>query len=132
MSEGKYPVEWRGKAYAMSDLTVGVKKKFCTFLRQRLKAEVCEDYADDPVTRDEQLAGVGSLCWWGDAGCSATVGKWIRSPEGGLYLNRLLFGDDAKGLTDADLLALMAEKEPDPASDYMVAMHTIREVANPK
>jgi hypothetical protein len=132
MSEGVYPVEWQGVTYHLSDLTVGVKKKFCTWLRQRLKAEAIEDHAGRPDVRDEVLASVGALVWWGDVSCSPTVAQWLQSLDGGRQLNRLLFGESAKAMSDADFGAMLKAKEADPASDYMAAIHSIRDAAGPK
>lgn len=127
-----YPVEWRGKTYAMSDLTVGVKKAFCAWLKQRVTAEGIENIVGRPDVQASYLSENYIGIWWGDATCSPLVHKALQSPDGGRQLNRLLFGDSAKVLSDADLDELIREKEADKASDYMVAIRQIREVAGPK
>ena len=154
MSEGKYPVEWRGKAYAMSDLTVGVKKAFCHWLKLKLTAEGIEMLGTRPDLLSGYLADLPALIWWGDAACSPTVGKALTAADGGRHLNRLLFGDSVKGMSDAYLDALVSEKEaeqdrasktmaetgfvatPDnpypPANDYMRAIYLIRDASGPK
>jgi hypothetical protein len=70
--------------------------------------------------------------WWADGMMSQPTHEMLKSPEGGRHFNRLLFGDSAKRLSDADLDELLNEKEREPTSDYMVAMQLIRENADPK
>lgn len=127
-----YPVEWRGKVYTLSDLTVGVKKAFCVWLKKEVTKEGIENIVGRPDVLSAYLSENYVGIWWGDATCSALVHKSLQSQDGGRQLNRLLFGDSGKVLSDADLDELIREKESGESSDYMIAIRQIREVAGPK
>lgn len=126
-----YPVVWRDQTYTLGDLTVGVKKAFVEWARLYLCREGAK-YIESAAERAAYRAAVVAGVWWADAGISPLGHDVMVGPDGARQLNRLLFGDSAKALADADLDALIAEKEADKASDYMVAMDLIREGADPK
>lgn len=127
-----YPVKWMGKEYALGNLTVKVKDGFCKWVKQWLTAEGMENIGQWPDRLNSYLASVYANVWWGDGGQSKLVNDALRSEAGGLALNRLLFGDSVKILSDADLLEMIVAKEADPLSDYAVALAAIRETADPK
>ncbi len=129
----RYPVEWDGKTFHLSDLTGGVKQGFCEWLILRLRADAERDYAGYPAKRNEYLDGLRARVWWVAARMSPTVWEWLnKSVEGGRQYARLLLGVNPKELSDDDLTRMLDEKEADETSDYMVALGKIHEEANPK
>jgi hypothetical protein len=145
-----YPVKWRGQDFEMGDLTIGVKNAFVKAAKAELTAEGIENLGSRPDLLNTYLANLYAEMWWGDGVMSKPVHSFLCSPKGGRLLNRLLFGTSAKALADADLDALVDEKEAEqrkadekakaaglsppypPANDYMAAMQQIREAADPK
>jgi hypothetical protein len=130
---GTYPVSWKSQTYTLSDLTVGHKEDFCSWLIDHLIEQAERRLRKRPDLLQDQITAImGGQVWWGDAVMSAAVAHSLSSEAGALKLNRLLFGDSVKGLSDADLAALIDAKEADPASDYMVAMKRLRGGSDPK
>lgn len=129
---GGYPVVWREREYVLSDLTRGVKKAFVKWAKGELTRDGIENLGDRPDLLTSYLACLYGEVWWADGTMSKATHNLLQSPQGGRQLNRLLFGDSAKHLSDSDLDELLDEKERDPASDYMVAMKLIKENADPK
>jgi len=127
-----YPVQWRGKEYTLGNITVEVKAKFVAWAKQHLKAAAIELLSDRDDLLQGQFTAIMAGVWWADGVMSKPLADVLRSPAGGRQLNRLLFGDSAKILSDSDLDALLDEKEKDPTSDYILAMNEIREHADPK
>jgi len=149
-----YPVRWRDRDFVMEDLTVGKKKAFCDWLILKLRSEAIVDLRGQTNVLSAYLDGLRARVWWVANGASPAVVDALKSPEGGLQYNRLLFGESAKGLTDDELAALVADKEAEqeaanegavaggfkpsedcpfpPANDYMLALEAIHEAANPK
>lgn len=149
-----YPVKWKGRDYTMTDVTVGMKRKFCEELVQRLKAEAIEEYRRMPTVLNAYLDGLKSRVWWVARGMSAAVAEFIKSPDGNLIYNRMLFGESVKGMTDDELQALIDDKEreqqaandeadaagfkasednPYPSvNDYMLALDAIHASMGPK
>ena len=132
MSEAGYPVVWRDKEYRLGDITIGVKKGFVKWAKAYLTREGMENLAGHAEVLSSYLANMYGEVWWSDVGMSKPCHAVLNSPDGGRQLNRLLFGASVKHLSDADLDAMLDEKEADPTSDYMVAMKLIRENADPK
>lgn len=145
-----YPVRWRTHDLAMSDLTVGMKRAFCDWLVQKLRAEALQDLRGQTTVLNAYLDGVRARVWWVAAGASPAVVDALKSPDGGLQYTRLLFGDSAKALSDDELRELVDEKEAEqaaadeaaaaaghpgpypPANDYTLALDAVHEAANPK
>ncbi len=149
-----YPVKWRDKEYVMSDLTVGMKRAYCDWLIKRLRQEAIEDMRGMPTILNSYLDGLKSRVWWVARRMGPAVAESLKSPEGNLHFNRLLFGESAKALTDDELQALVDDKEADqiaanddlaatgfepteetpfpPANDYMLALDAVLEELAPK
>lgn len=127
-----YPVVWRNQTYYLGDLTIKVKNEFVKWAKLRLTQEGIENLGHRPDLLASYLATLYGELWWADGTMSKPCHVLLNSPDGGRQLNRLLFGDSAKTLSDSDLDALLDEKERDPASDYMAAMRMLREAADPK
>jgi hypothetical protein len=128
----EYPVEWKGKTYPLSDLTIGKKKSFCEWLIKHLRSEAIADMRHDRDLLDTYLDGLRRRVWWVEKEMSPAVADALRSPDGGLQYNRILFGDCVKPLSDDELQALIDSKDSDETSDYSVALRAIHEDANPK
>lgn len=145
-----YPVKWRTHDLAMGDLTVGMKKAFCAWLVHKLRADAIADLRGQTNVLNAYLDGVRARVWWVAGGASPAVVDALKSPDGGLYYTRLLFGDSAKALADDELRELMDEKEAEqvgadevaaaagheppypPVNDYTLALDAVHEAANPK
>ncbi len=133
MSEQTYPVEWNGQTLHLHNVSIGMKGRFVEFTKLRLAADAIATVGNlAPEKLPGVLAGIYASCWWGDGMMSQPVHGMLNSPEGGRQFNRLLFGDSAKRMSDADMDVMLNEKEREPTSDYMVAMGLIRENADPK
>jgi hypothetical protein len=145
-----YPVVWRDQTYTLGDLTVKVKAAFVRWAKHYLTAEGIENLGTRPDLLNTYLANIYAELWWADGTMSKPVHSALCSPDGGRMLNRLLFGDSVKALSDSDLDALVDEKEAEqrvadekakaagcsapypPANDYMAAMRAIKDAADPK
>ena len=145
-----YPVAWRGLTYYMHDLTVGMKNDYVKWAKQYLTQQGIENLSARPDLLSTYLSILYSELWWADGGMSQPLFKLMTSRDGGLHLNRLLFGDSVKALSDKDLQDLIDEKEAEqaksdeaakalgmsppfpPVNDYAVAMQQIRINADPK
>ena len=127
-----YPVEWKDQLYILSDLTIGKKKAFCEWLITKLRTEAIRDMRQDRDSLDTYLDGLRNRVWWVAKGMSPSVADAIRSPEGGLKYNRILFGDSVAKLTDDELQELIDSKDDNEESDYAVAIKAIHMDANPK
>ncbi len=133
MSEQTYPVEWKGQTLYLRDVSIGIKNGFVAYTKLELTADAIATVGKlAPEQLPGILAGMLPKCWWGDGGMSGPVYETLHSPKGARHLNRLLFGDSVKRMSDADIEEMMIEKEREPTSDYMVAMQFIREDADPK
>jgi len=129
---------------------VGVKNAFCNWAKGYLTAQGIAHLGGRPDLLNTYLANLYGEIWWADNNMSKPVHSVLCSPDGGRQLNRLLFGDSAKILSDADLDALLDDKEREqaeadkraaaagvkppypPANDYTAAMRAIKELADPK
>jgi hypothetical protein len=135
-----YPVEWRGRHLTVSELTVGVKERFCKWLRVKLRADAEEDNAGYPAKLNAYLDGLRARVWWVADRMSPSVWEWMyKSHEGGRMYARLLLGvkaagkpDDPLVMNDEDLDAFLGEKEADERSDYMLALAAVHADADPK
>lgn len=128
----RYPVVWRGETYYMYDLAIEMKNEFVEWCKQELTREGIKNLSSKPDMLSAYFAGVYAQCWWADGGMSKLVHDMMHSFTGGRQFNRILFRDTIKKLSDSDVDAMLAEKEADETSDYMVALTIIRAHADPK
>ncbi len=146
----KYPVEWNGRTHQLHDITVGVKAAFCKWAVRWNGMQQIETWGDVPGVLNPLLADIPALVFWGDRGPSPLVAKTLAHPAGDLQLNKLLFGDSIKGMSDADLHEMIEAKGREqtkaneravrkgqsapfpPANDYYHAMNMIQEESDPK
>ena len=147
----RFPVEWRGTKLSVGFITAKVKERFCEWLYDYLKEQACEQLARKPAVLSHYLDDLfAEKPWWGAGRMSHHVSKSLQGHNGGIMYTRLLLGDSAKVLSDADIAALIDEKEAEqraadekreadgltpphpPANDYMVAMAKVTEHEFPK
>ena len=146
----KYAVAWRGQTYYLHDITIDTKNKYVEWAKEHLTQEGQKHLAKRPDLLNSYLLKTFAEIWWGDGVMSEPLWALMKSPVGHIQLNRLLFGDSAKVLSDADLSALIAEKDKEqdaadekakaagleppypPVNDYAVGMQRVRENADPK
>lgn len=137
-----YLIEWQGKTLRMGELTANVKKAFATWVKPRYIA-AAKALADTPgLTEDEKKAAIaeymlarqevfGGGIYWTTTPHYA-VATAFNTPEGNIYLHRLLFGDQVKDWTDGQILELIEAKDKDETSDYRVAWDLIWDTQDPK
>ena len=133
MSQRKdYPVQWKGRVYYLSDLTLGVKRTYAKWLARDMlaNAKAVMDPVEFHQFRESLMAAPPKWDTFPTPAISASFGS--HNVAGHLYLNRLLFGLTPEEMSDEELEGLIREKEADPASDYAVAMQQITETHDPK
>ncbi len=146
----QYPVEWKGRTFLLHDLTAGDKDAFCKWATRWNGMKQIEAWGHVPGILNPLLADIPPLVFWGDRGPSPLVAKTLSHPEGDLQLNKLLFRDSIRGLSDVDLRAMIKAKTDEqneanekagreataedyaPANDYFFAMKMIQESSDPK
>jgi hypothetical protein len=126
-----YPIEWKGKQYRLSELTVGVKQAFVKWLKPRVLKEAREtlDTSEYLTFRQEIMAGAA---FWNSSPSVVVATAFYSTEEGAAKLTRLLMGVTEAELSDAELYELIETKNEDIASDYRLAMDMIWENADPK
>lgn len=143
----RFPVEWKGLSLSLSYLTVAVKERFCDWLYGYLTDQACKRLAG----RQALTAYLDSLFadkpWWGAGRLSHHVQTALAGQDGGTMYTRLLLGDSAKALSDADIQQFIEDKEREQAeaneraaadstapvlNDYTRAMNAITEHEFPK
>ncbi len=145
MDPDRYPVAWQDKdgnpiTLGLGPLSAGVTKAFCNWCKPRMWADAMEwmDGAGLKAFRQELTAGG---VYWDESGPCSGVAQLLGTKDGSLYLNRLLFGDDVKGWSDAQLWAFLRAKDrkkptqedPSPVqSDYAIAFDLVWDAAHPK
>ncbi len=146
----EYHVEWNNRTLKLHDIDVGVKGAFCKWAIRWNGMQQIETWGDVPGVLNPLLADIPALIFWGDRGPSPLVAKTLGHPAGDLYLNKLLLKDSAKGMSDADIQAMIDAKSKEqtranerlackgqaapfpPANDYYLAMKSIQEESDPK
>ena len=127
-----YPVEWKGKTYYLSDLTLGIKRAYAKWLARDMiaNAKSIMDHSDFVAFRESLMAAPPK---W-DVSPTPTVAASFGSHNvvGHVMLNRLMLGVTPEEMSDKDIEALIREKDADESSDYSVAMRMIRESHDPK
>jgi hypothetical protein len=126
-----YSVEWKGKQYRLSELTVAVKQAFVKWLKPRLLKEASEtlDTSEYLTFRQEIMAGAA---YWNSTPSVVVATAFYSTEEGAAKLTRLLLNVTEAELSDAELYELIETKNQDDASDYKLAMDMIWENADPK
>ncbi len=126
----KYPVKWRGETYYASDLTDGLKFKYCQWLygfmldnARKFKTAVQYLEFDRRLTANPPE-------WTSIA--SAEVLESFKEAAGQRQILRLILDLDEDAMSDADLAEMTTAKDIDEASDLNTALKIIRENADPK
>ncbi len=128
----RHLVKWRSHDIYLGQITAKVKMEFVEWVRQDLIAGAIRDMPVGPAQANLLRAIRTQPPYWNDSDCDADVSRALPSEHGGVRLHRLIMDEASnKVLSDDDILAMILEKQKDPASDYSLAMDAIREAANP-
>lgn len=137
-----HPIEWKGKTLTMSPLTADIKATFAKWVEPRYirhAREMCNAPGLDEQGKKEALAEYqlarqevfgGGIAWTTTPHFAVAIA--FNTPEGELYLHRLLFGSQVSDWTDDQLREFLDAKDKDEASDYRVAWDIIWDTQDPK
>lgn len=125
-----YEVRWRGEVYHASDLTDGLKHRYCQWLYGHMldnarRFKTAAQYLEFDRKLTASPPEWTSLPGW-------DVLESFSTTAGRRQLLRLILDVDADRLSDADMDEMVEAKQADPASDLNRAMNLIREAADPK
>lgn len=131
-----YEIRWRGEVYHASDLTDGLKAKYCVWLYNHMLANARRyKTAADYLAFDRKLTASPPE-WTSLPGLD--VLESFNTAAGRRQLIRLILDlpavedDPERGMTDADLDEMVTAKEAEQGSDLERAMALIRDAADPK
>ncbi len=129
----RHLVKWKDHDIYLGQITAKVKMAYVEWKRQDLIAFALRDMPVCPAQANFLKTIRNKPPFWNDSDCDDNVAESLPSSEGGVKLHRLIMDETSnKVLSDEDILAMIREKQKDPASDYSLAMDDIRENANPK
>lgn len=136
-----FPFEWRGKLYAASQVTVGLKEQYCDWvLRFSLQYAAKALGAGTPDYKEFQKSLFAAPPTWGIVP-SEMVQSSMTGLEGRIMLMRLILNvgppaadkdGNVTGMDDQALLDMMADEVDNPAGPFAVVMARLRETTDPK
>lgn len=127
-----YPVEWRGRRFHLSDVTIGIKEQYCQWLTQFMMAQALKIHGRGmPEFKAWQMEFFAAPPTWGVIP-SAVVQSSMTGIDGQLQMFRLLLNIGPSEMPDAELLAMMAETSEDEGGAFHTAMSVLKENADPK
>lgn len=127
-----YPISWKDKTLYLSDLTIGVKQAYAKWLGRMMLKNARELMEPVDYLRYQSDLMASPPKWDGNPSQCIIASISSDNKPAMIQMNRLLFGPDGEKMTDAEIEELIAEKEKDETSDYMVAMKSIYENNDPK